>query len=218
MRKLFLYVILIVSTFFLTNCSKTDTSTPAAAATDYSPLTTGSNWTYKFNNGTSTDTFKLTILNKDTMVNSKTYKVLSSSDGTQNNYMAKVGTDYYRFQSFPTLGIPNFEELYLKDNLDVNGTWTNTTNFTYPAIPVPLTATLNYTIKEKGISHAVNGTTYTNVIHVRVDISVTVVGSIKGGDFYYAKGIGLIESNLAIGGTGIPTYNATETIISSQIK
>ncbi|MEJ7680618.1 MAG: hypothetical protein WKG06_22745 [Segetibacter sp.] len=74
--------------------------------------------------------YTLTVTDKDTVINSKTYKVLSSSDDSGNKYMAKIDSNYYRFASFA--GIGSFEELYLKDNRPVNGTWTNSASFTLP--------------------------------------------------------------------------------------
>ncbi len=217
MRKYIQSLFVVASSFVLfTNCSKDDDSTPATA--NYSPLTNGSNWTYNFTQGTTTGSYKLTV-NRDSTINGKAYKVLTSSVG-QNRYMARNNNEYYRFQSFPTLGINNFEELYLVDNKEVNGTWTNTANFTYNfnGQSIPLTATLSYTLKEKGITRTVNNKAYSDVIHVRLDISVSLVGTIGGGDFYYAKGVGMIEDNISISGSNIPSYNYTETLTASEIK
>ena len=107
-------------------CQKNFDFSSANAGGNFSPLTTDNNWTYKFTQGDSfSDTFTLTATGKDTSINAKTYKVLSYSNGRENNYMAKIGSDYYNFTSFPGSGSEKFEELYLKDNLPVNSTWTS---------------------------------------------------------------------------------------------
>src|SRR5215212_6557100 len=187
MKSYFLSFCLVASSLFLfTNCSKDDDSPSTDGSANYSPLTVGSNWTYNSTEGNSdTVSFTLTVTDKDTSINGKTYKVLSSSDGSENNYLAKMDSNYYRFSSFPNIG--SLEELYLKDNRPVNSAWTASTSFTLQGLP--LTADLTYMVKEKGINRVVNGKTYSDVIHVNVTISV--LGQNFGqGDFYYAKDIG----------------------------
>src|SRR3954469_5408 len=145
MKLSFLSFCLIASFVFLfTKCKKDDT-TPPTTTTNYSPLTTGSNWTYNYaEGGASPATIKLTVTDKDTSINGKTYKVLSSSDNSGDNYLAKIDSNYYRFTSFPSIG--SFDELYLKDNRTVNSTWTNSVPFTLPGAG-DYNADLVYTVK-----------------------------------------------------------------------
>lgn len=217
MKSFFLSFCLVASTVFLfTRCSKDDNTPSANSNVNYSPLTIGSNWTYNYTEQSSTpETFTLTVTDKDTTVNNKTYKVLSSSDDSGNQYLAKVDSNYYRFASFP--GIGSFEELYLKDNRPVNSTWTNSTTFTLPGAPFPLTADLTYKLQEKDISYSVNGKTYNNVIHVNVAISV-LTQNFGGGDFYYAKDIGLIESTVLLTPIGQSAYTTKQQLVSADIK
>jgi hypothetical protein len=125
MKSFFLSFCLIASSLFLlTQCKKDDNPLIPGTSANYSPLTVGSNWTYNSTEGDSdTIPFTLTVTDKDTGINGKTYKVLSSSDGSANKYLAKIDSNYYRFSSFADIG--NLEELYLKDNRPVNSTWTN---------------------------------------------------------------------------------------------
>ncbi len=101
MKTSFLSFCLMASFVFLfTQCKKED-SPPSNTTANYSPLTVGSNWTYNYTEGTSSpETFMLTVTDKDTVINSKTYKVLSSSDNSGNNYLAKIDSNYYRYASF----------------------------------------------------------------------------------------------------------------------
>lgn len=211
------FCLAVCSLFLFTQCKKDESAPPQAGNTvNYSPLTVGSNWTYNYTEvGSSPETFTLTVSDKDTVIGDKTYKVLNSSDNSGNNYMARIDSNYYRFATFP--GIGSFEELYLKDNRPVNSTWTDDVTFTLPGVPVPLTADLTYLIKEKGISSVVNGKTYIDVIHV--NIAVTVLGAnFGGGDFYYAKDIGLIDAGISLTPPGQSPYTSRQQLVSSEIR
>ncbi|MDB5249988.1 MAG: hypothetical protein JWQ40_4382 [Segetibacter sp.] len=206
-----------LTTFVFTQCKKDDAG---PAPVNFSPLTTSSSWTYKYTEGSrAATTFRLTALNKDTIVASgKTYKVLTSSDGGPNNYLGKDGSNYYRFASFPSLGINNFEELYLKDNESVNGKWTGEANINY--MGAALKANLVYTIKGKGESRTVLGKAYNNVVYVRLDIAL-FGSNAGGGDFYYAEGIGMIENTILVTPppiTGGQPYSSHQELVSHEIK
>lgn len=195
----------------LTSCKKKSEDAPAP---DYSPLTAGSTWTYQTNGGQS---YTLTATNRDTTAMGRSYRVLSNSAGP-NNYRAKSGNDYYRFGVVQGLGANGFEELYLKDGQALNATWQATQMINVPNIPVPVAATLTYTLKEKDITRTVGGKVYNKVQHVRLDVSVALFGSVGGGDFYYAEGIGLIESSLLLTAQGQQIANVSETLVSYSIK
>jgi hypothetical protein len=177
-------------------------------------MTAGSTWTYENNPGAP---YTLTATNRDTVAAGKTYRVLSSSSGG-NTYRGKSGNDYYRFGAFSAVGLSGVEELYLKDNQPVNTTWSTSQNITVPNIPFPLTAVLAYTIKSKGETRTVSGKTYSNVVYVRLDISIGGIGSIGGGDFYYAEGVGLVESKIIITAPGQQPVNQTQVLTSYTIK
>jgi len=209
------FSLMLCCVFLFTQCKKDDTTTPTNPTSNYSPLTVGSNWTYNYSDGSSSGTVKLTVTDKDTTINNKTYKVLSSSDNSGNNYLAKIDSNYYRFSTFPAIG--SFEELYLKDNRPVGSTWQNSVPFTLPGSPAPLTADLIYTVKETGASHTVNGKSYNDVIHIKVDVTVLTI-NFGGGDFFYAKDVGMIESSISLNPPGLAPYQSTEQLVSSEIK
>lgn len=212
--RFYLIALFAVSLLTFSACKKNDDDSEENKPADYNPVTTGSTWTYTPNVGPS---YTLTATDRDTTALARTYKVFTSSNGV-NQYRSKSGSDYYRFGVVPGLGAQGFEELYLKDNQNVNALWQTTQNFTFPGVPFPLVATLQYTIKEKGISRNVAGKDFPKVIHVRLDISVISVGSVGGGDFYYAEGVGLIESSLLITAQGQVLANSTELLTSYDIK
>lgn len=221
MKKVFSNISLVIAAMiFFTQCKK-DNSSPANSTPNFSPLTAASSWTYKYTEGSVSSNFKLTATNRDTVANGKTYKVLTSSEGG-NTYLSKVGNDYYRFASFPSIGINSFEELYLKDNKAVNDTWTGSTNFKYNNTDV--TANLAYLIKGKGGTHTVNGKAFNNVTHVRLDISIMAFGvsfAVGGGDFYYQEGVGLIDDTILVTPPpliGGQPYSSKQEITSYEIK
>lgn len=188
---------------------------------DYGPLTAGSTWTYQATTtGSPSGSYTLTATNRDTLVNGKNYRVLTNSGGP-NNYRHKAGNDYYSFGTFPALSL-NVEQLYLKDNVDVNATWQSTQTFTVPQFPLPLTATFVYTIKEKGLSRTVSGANFSNVTKVGLAISVSGgIGVVANADFYYAPSVGLIENTYnvnAIPLAGVSASSTTEILTSYSIK
>lgn len=176
---------------------------------DFLPLNVGTNWTYISNGVTS----KLTVTNKDTVALSRTYRVVNDTNGP-NQYHGKSGNDYYRFASFQGF-LPNgVEELYLKGDQSVNGTWQFIVNVMFGTIPIPVTA--KYTIVENGITKNVQGKNYSDVVHVVLSLN-SALGNNGGGDFYYAKGIGMISSTLNIIVPGNSTTNTTE-LVAYEIK
>jgi hypothetical protein len=200
---------LLLPAFALILFSQCKKSNDKPVATDFLPLNVGTNWTYISNGATS----KLTVTNKDTVALSRTYKVVNDTNGP-NQYHGKSGNDYYRFASFQGF-LPNgVEELYLKGDQNVNGTWQFVVNVMFGTIPIPVTA--KYTILEKGITKNVQGKSYSDVVHVSLALS-SALGNNGGGDFYYAKGIGMISSTLNIVVPGNSTSNTTE-LVSYEIK
>lgn len=210
--KLFFATIIILS--INSACKKSKTVVVA----DFLPLTVGSNWTYK---NTPGSTYTLTITNKDSSVNGKTYKVLTNSNGP-NNYQTKISSDYYRYvptNAFP--GLTGLEELFLKDNVVVNGTWQTLQPLTVPGVGA-VTMKMNYKIIATGVSKVVSTVTYTDCIQVQLSLvaSLGLLGetAIGGGDFYYARGIGLVTNNLNISIPGQTPFSQTTDLQSYVIK
>ena len=216
MKRFYLSFCLVAASLLLFTKCKKDSSTTTTASTNYSPLTVGSSWTYNYTqNGGATVPYILTATSNDTTINSKKYIVLTSSDGSGNKYLAKADSNYYRFASYPTIG--SFEELYLKDNRDVNSTWINLIPFTYSGFQ--LIANLTYTVKEKGINSTFGEVTYNDVVHIRLDaVLPSPLGNIGGGDFYYSKNIGLIYSNISLNAGTFGSFTSTTNLTSYTIK
>ena len=218
-KRIFSTATIIACFALVVSCKKKADAVPVPS--DFGPLTTGSTWTYQSTTaGSPSTSYTLTATNRDTSINGKSFRVLTNSTGP-NNYRNKTGNDYYSFGSFQALNL-KLEQLYLKDNVDVNATWQSTQAFTVPQFPLPLTATFIYILKEKGISRNVNNKAFTNVIKVGLNISVSGgIGAVANADFYYAPGVGLIENTYNVNAIPLAQVSAsstTEILTSYSIK
>lgn len=192
------------------NCKKPSTPDPGTTG-DYQPLTVGSEWNYTVT-GSNAGTYKVTILNRDTIVNGKTFRIASNSSGT-NEYYAKFNGEYLRYNKFAELNNQTIELLYLKDKIAKGQTWTEieTVNINIPGLGVvPVTATLVFTIAEKGIDHIVNAVVFKDVIKVTVVPSFSAFGAPVPVDsydlqYFYSRNVGLI-------------YNKTSLVITGAIN
>lgn len=187
-----------------TNCKKNNGGNTPAAADTYQPSTTGSEWNYT-TTGTGAGSFKITATSTDTTINSRTYRICTNTGG-QNTYYCKSGNDYYRYGRFAELNNEPLELLYLKDNLATGQSWTETkiVNATVTGYgTVPVTAVFVFTVAEKGTTHVVGSTTFSNVIKVTAVPSFSAFSSSIPVasytlEYYYAKNIGLIHSVTAM--------------------
>ncbi len=231
MNKQIFILVALCGTILFSNCKKEDTPVDPGPTKDYLPSTAGSTFTYKSVSGGGTNTYTLTVTANDTSSNSKTYKILTSTDGV-NRYRAKIDNNYYQLAAFDGLNIPSFEDLYLKDNAAVNDTWNGAATFPSPLDPTQtINAKLVYTIMEKGISKTVEGKSYSDVIHVKLGLSISATIppipvpiniDLGGGNYYYSLGVGLIKSELNISSSNplvtFPPFNLTETLTAYLIK
>lgn len=174
------------------NCKKNNGTTPADQG-DYQPLTVGSEWNYTTTGTTGSgpvnSVFKLSATNRDTVSSAKTYKVFTNSVGT-NEYYNKSGNDYYRISFFAALPQP-VEVLYLKDNLALGGSWSEIENVTVSGVPFPVPVTLTFVVEKNKFDTTMDGTTYKDVIKVRLTPTVPGVTITSDITYYYARKVGL---------------------------
>lgn len=231
-RKVSLLMAFFAAITLFVQCKKDSGSenNPPVTPKNYLPVTAGSTFTYHSVINTSATDYTLTATSGDSLVNGKSYTKFTGSDG-ETRYYRRVGVNYYQVSSLPTLpGSPVFEDNYLNDSLPVNATWNVQFQFTNPlGFPAQLTAVGIYKIIEKGISLPVNGTTYKDVIHVRLtDVSgyavlsdPPLVTGVATGDFYYSQGVGLVQGSLAVADNssyGIAAYNKVESLKAYTVK
>ena len=215
----FLLIILISS------CSKSSSNTTAPPVQPYLDMNSGSSWQYEsINNpgpGQDSSSFTLTATTNDTTIDGKSYQVFDNSNGA-NQYYYKTGDQYYTYeQLIDSSTNVNIEDLYLQDNLGINGTWSQAVSIPTPLFSIPITITDS--IVGKGISKTVYDSVYNNVIEVSMHISSSAIPDtnlISNIHNYYAPGYGLIESDVQINLDYIETINVnTQTkIISASLK
>jgi hypothetical protein len=219
--------ILAVSTILFA-CKKSDNggnTTPAAE--HYMNYKSGSTWNYLQTNNTTqvASNYTLTSTDKDSTINGRSYHLFNKTTGsnTTRAYYAVSGNEYFQYDTIPGgLATGFIERSYLRDNLSAGASWTQIINLNVSGFPVQVTA-LN-TIVSKDGSRTVNGVNYSNVIHVKTNLSVpaslpiTITSDING---YYAKKVGMIESsnlvNVQFGGMTQSTNNKT-ILLSSQLN
>lgn len=82
----------------------------------------------------------------------------------------------------------------IKSNAAVGAAWTDVND--YPGVP-GATYESRFSIAEKGISRTLGGVTYNDVIHIHLSTGSNLAGMYiesSTTEYYYAKGIGLIEA------------------------
>jgi hypothetical protein len=198
------FLALVFATASFLSCKKSSSdSTPD----QFMSFTPGSSWNYQQTTNPSSATptnsnYTLTCSTNDTLINTKTYKKFTSSNG-QTEYYNLTGNDYYTFYQLPAfLGGSRVENIYLKSSAAVGNTWTQ--NYPVTVSGFNLTLNLTNTIQEVGINRTVNGVAYTNVTHVKTDFTIsgippfityTLTTDIH---YYYAPKVGQIENSQKI--------------------
>jgi hypothetical protein len=198
--KTFLY--LLAATLIFSACSKNDSGTTANAGV-YINTTAGSSWSYKQTDVSGSNppsTYTVTSASKDTTINSRTYHVYDYSYGG-SEYLGEDGHNYYQYDSIPVSGGINIERLYLKDNASAGTTWSQDFSLSISGFPLPVPLSVSNKIVETGINRTVNGTAYSNVVHVSTSLSSALIPSssfTSSIDSYYAPNFGLIENTSVI--------------------
>lgn len=200
MKKLIhlFFVFLIV----ISSCKKNDPVVPPSPD-KYMNAAAGSTWNYELVNNTlsTTNLYTLASTSRDSSINGKPYHVYTNSSGSSNEYLNISGNNYYGFRSLPAaLGGSSIENIYLKDNVAAGTSWNDTYAITLSNFPLSITVT--NTISEKGINKTINGTTYSNVIHVTTALAVKIAGlPLPAGALqadiqnFYAPKVGMILSS-----------------------
>lgn len=202
MKTISFWLLFVLSALMI-SCKK-DEITTQPPAEKFMSLNSGNTWNYQQIDSPSTATpdtsdYQVKATDRDTTINSKSYKVCTGNDGSMQYYNIS-GSDYYTYRKLPdALGGGFVEILYLKDNLAVGGTWTQTSPVTISGYTIDMT--LNNRINQKGITKTVNGITYTNVTDVATTLSIaipipyTLTSEIH---YYYAPKVGQIENDTQI--------------------
>jgi hypothetical protein len=193
---------LLAATLIFSACSKNNSS-GSASADVYLNTSAGSSWSFTQTDETGTNppaNYTVTSTSNDTTVGSRKYHVFQYSYGG-SEYLGVDGNNYYQYDSIPVSGGINIDRLYLETNAAVGDTWNQDFSLDIPGIPIPVPLTVTNKIAEKGISRTVNGTQYSNVIHVTTTLSSALIPAssfTSSIDSYYAPNYGLIENTSVI--------------------
>ena len=163
----------------------------------YYPVCSGSVYKYSDTSaGSSTATasnYTLTYI-KDTLIESKTYKKFTGA-GQQNTFFnCTSGVSTAIVLNGSTQGgilLPYVKITTLKENAAVGTSWSDTITLNGQD------AVYTYTIVSKGMPKTVAGVTYADVIHVHEQTTIDLMGTVipaGQSEYYFARGIGLIES------------------------
>ena len=182
--KLISSLSLLAAALLVAGCSDSNNPTSPGGSTNtadsYWPTSKGSTWTYA---GSVNST--VTVGN-DTTIDGKQYTIMNNVPGGAS-FIRRDGASYYSLE-----GSGAQEMLFLKDGA-IGTSWT---------FDLTKQGALNhytYTVTELGQTHVVNGKSYSNVMRVHLTDSVSFAGQTFMGteaDYYYAKGIGLIQADL----------------------
>lgn len=175
--------------------------TAVCKSCSYVPMCDGSVYSYYDTMFTSAPAVTSDTLQyiKDTVFSGLTFRKFLTK-GYTTPYFTNCTNGVFRTAAFnlsATGGpITKIELVMLKDNIPVNGTWEDT-------ITNGIGQTVYYKSKiiEKGVSRTLHTNTFPDVIHVQTEngVEIPIIGYIKSGvsDYYYAKGVGLVEANIA---------------------
>ena len=197
---------------------------------DYFPRTTGSNWSYEFDNVATDSLLRFATVNTISAL-SNTYTVFLQNDGTppidSSGYYRRSGGDYVEwFDAGKYIGYnpPAVWSSYImvKDNVPVTTNWKSSgfAGIVAGPPPTPLNIRFSFTIDQKDVPVTVvsslGSVTYQNVIVVQEKYEIEVTPGVWQdatssidfyGKSYYARGIGLIK---------FEAYNAANSLTAVQ--
>lgn len=216
MKKKVLFI-LSVALIALTSCKKDPATKPYRPASDnYWPPAAGNSWTYKDATSMGVSNFTITMTGGTRSLNNKTYYVSSSvkNDVSITSYIYEGDHIYALRDTLDYLGTSL--ELPLCNDAQAQGfTWTVQPTDDGLVEGVPAQA-VNQIVSADG-TMTVNGKDYVHVIHTEVQLQYDMgkgFETVATYDFYLAKGIGMIETDIRSGRSIIES----ETLIGYSVK
>lgn len=198
-----------VSVSATSSCSFILNVVSIAPTGDYYPRTVNSNWSYEFNDVFG-DSLLINVIPETKTVGANVYNIFMSTNDAaggfdSSGYYRKDGANYYEFINIgENVGFDQpqwMENIFLKDNVSVNSTWTSASFTGTPTgTTIPITLRLKYLLKQKDVTVVVKTISYPNTIEVEERLEVfnpvtSTWADASAGDFFrsqYAKNIGII--------------------------
>lgn len=175
----------------------------------YSPYTVGSSFTYQYVNRLGDSSQYTLTVRADTVIEDRKYAILH--DGYNDQFLRCDNGNYYLYEramSLPDYELKAGDRLFLHDDYPAGATWNDTVHTTVSGLSqINL---LQYRILERNVTWTVLGKTYRDVIIVKQDAAIIVgettypVGTIA--TYYYAPGVGYIETVSATDGVKLVKY------------
>ena len=166
-------------------------------------MASASTWKYLVTGASGIDTLTVKFTGATTVINGKTYYNANSiyqKMGGSIGYFFGANHLYGTISSNAAAGL-TIEFQFLNDTTAAGHSWISspTANGLVNGVPA---RTVN-TIKEVNISKTVGGITFKNVIHTEIDLQYDYGGGYESSavyEFYFAKGVGMIENATIISG------------------
>ena len=195
----------------LGDCSN---DTDPGFSSDYWPRAIGNSWEFS---STFFGDYTMEMSSIENIEGNDYYKIDNYINGT-TAWLRKSGSNYHARQILGGFDLPGYEVsstpievIILDDEAQVGDTWVSDVTYTIsyvgtPAIPdVEVSATYNFEMIARDISREVNGTTYNNILHVRLELVSS--GTTETVNYYYAKDIGPVEYNSTQDVTTLNSYS-----------
>ncbi|HYF03096.1 MAG TPA: hypothetical protein VEC36_06960 [Patescibacteria group bacterium] len=176
---------------------ETATNPTPQNAVNYFPLTYGSTWTYELTTDGVSSTTKDSITG-DTLINGRSYvNILSYTAGTTpysytESYRKNGDTIFIRHENTDLITLIGRSGSMWRETITADNYENKTT----------------YSVVHSGVTHTVEGTTYSDAIHVKKIQVITTTGvrDTLRSDIYFAKNVGLIEQVLPSGTLRLKNY------------
>jgi hypothetical protein len=178
----------------------------------FQPVSAGSSWHYL---DTLQGDFTLTSTDRDTLIDGVNFHIFDSKPDTSSTvtaaYFGKQGISYYGRGIVAELS--DISLLYLKDTT-VNSSWSQTVQVTVPVLGA-ISATVTSKLTEANVTRTVRGKAYSNVSHVSFSVGIRspLPVTYAQGDWYAARGVGLLEMHILSQGSVVGSLYLTDYTI-----
>lgn len=166
---------------------------------DYFPTTANSYWVYL--DSQLNDTIRTVCTGLTQNFNSNTYNLFVDAVGDSSYYRKSNGT-YYQYGRLYDSTAP-VEYIFLKDNAAAGSTWDSPIinfNLSNGGVTANINLKYHFTVAATNTTTTVNGTPFSNVIKMQVDVMAIIPPSTsyqtyQTSYYYYAKGVGLVDQD-----------------------
>ncbi|MCB2220067.1 MAG: hypothetical protein KQI35_06700 [Bacteroidetes bacterium] len=219
MKKFYLFAFIILTVLVSCNKDEDENEEPQVTKADltqlnngvttgqFAPYTTGSTFDYKYETFSGTSTSTWTVL-EGKEINGKYYVEIQGFLGAADNgYFNCEGGDYSCYLPAGAM-TPELNMIYMKENVAEGNQWEHVITMSANGNEVQN----KYVFTYEGMidTKTVEGIEYTEIIHISLDLYTVMMGQeilASTDDYFWAKGIGLIEKSGMSGNIFLLSYN-----------